>query len=234
MKLIELLSIIKVTAENNKLSTPYIVGGLPRDILIKKLHKINDVDITCGDHSSLLLAQSLVKVIPNSTVTLFSDGHSRLSINDFKVDFSSNYNIPNVEKYVGKKLSPIHKELYSRDFNINTLLMPLDLSTVIDATGLGIKQVKQKLIDTVLEPEVTLTSDPKRIIRLVYLGAKLNFQISDRVKSWVVSNATFENVPEGYVKQKLNESYKINPVITSKLLEDLNLTNKLPKNIILK
>ena len=63
MKLIELFDLLKSTAIENKLSVPYIVGGFPRDVLLKKVDDIKDIDITCGDDSSLLLGQKLVRKI---------------------------------------------------------------------------------------------------------------------------------------------------------------------------
>lgn len=232
MKLIELLSILQKTADENNLSKPYVVGGLPRDLLLKKIDKIKDIDITCGDETSIELSNKLVKKIPGSTVTLFNDGHSRFSFSNFNMDFSNNFRVSDVEEIVGKKLTELEKELYSRDFFINTLLMPMDLSTVLDLTGSGIEQVRGKIIDTVLDPSITLKVDPKRIVRVIYLASKLNFTIADRVTNWIVSNPDISTVPKMFIKQKINKAFKYNPDLTMELLKKLNLLNKIPETLL--
>ena len=233
MKLNELLNIISLTAKENKLSTPYLVGGFPRDVFLKKIDNINDIDITCGDASSLTLGQQIVKKIDQSMLTTYSDGHSKLVYENFNIDFSSSFRVPNIMNILKSKNiinpSPMDQEIYSRDFTINTLLMPLDLSTIIDTTNLAIKDLNNKILDTCLEPEITLKSDPRRIVRIIYLCIKLEFFPSQRLSSWVQNNAKLiTEVDEDYVKQKINKAFTLNSSKSYKLLKHLNLWSYIP------
>jgi len=228
MLLKDLLNLIDNTAKSNNLSKPYLVGGFPRDVFMKNLSKIDDLDITCGDDDIKVLSNKLLENLPETIMTTFSDGHSRILYDKFKLDFSSNFKIPNIKEILIKSKitapTQMQEEIYSRDFTINTLLMPMDLSSVIDVTGLGINDITNKRIDTCLSPRITLAYDPKRIIRIVYLSAKLNFYPSERVIDWVrKNNKILSNVNEKYTKSKLLKSIKANPEITNKIIELLDI-----------
>jgi len=233
MPLKEVLTAIDTTAKRNDLSRPYLVGGFPRDVYMKTIENIADLDITCGNEDTKTLANRLVENLPGTVLKTFDDGHSRIDYNKFKIDFSNNFKIPNIKNIlIGsgiKNPTPMQEELYSRDFTINTLLMPMNLSSVIDATGLAMEDIRANRIDTCLSPRITLGYDPKRIIRIVYLSAKLNFTPSKRVIEWVRKNNNIVNkVSEGYVKSRIGKSLKINPELTNKMIKILNLNKTIP------
>ena len=59
MKIDELLSIVSEIARDNNISTPFMIGGAPRDRVMgikDKRSDIKDIDITTGDHGSNKLA----------------------------------------------------------------------------------------------------------------------------------------------------------------------------------
>jgi len=233
MKLLNLLKIINETAKEINASKPYIVGGMVRDIVLKNYKNVKDVDITCGDETSDLLGQAVLKKLPEATYVKFSDGHGCLNVENFKIDFSNNFLVPNIEQHLNKigiiKPTFMEKEIFSRDFTINTLLIPLDLTKIYDITKKGTKDIKNKIIDTCLEPEITLGSHPQRIIRIVYLGVKLDFQPSERVTNWVYNNSNIiNNINKKYITNKINKSIKKNPQKTFELLQKLNLLKFIP------
>jgi len=233
MSLKKILTVINSTAKKNKLSKPYLVGGFPRDIYMKTIENIVDLDITCGNEDTKILANKLVEILPETVLKTFNDGHSRINYNNFKIDFSNNFTIPNIKNIlIGSEIrnpTQMQEELYSRDFTVNTLLMPMDLSSIIDATGLAIKDIKDNKIDTCLSPRITFGYDPKRIIRIVYLSAKLNFMPTKRVIDWVrKNNNVLNNVKEGYIKSRLEKAFKINSKIANKIIKILNLNKNLP------
>ncbi|MFZ4795896.1 MAG: hypothetical protein ACOYMA_00285 [Bacteroidia bacterium] len=233
MKLSDLLSIIEHTAKRNKISKPYIVGGFVRDILLKRVDEIKDVDITCGDKSSLLLGPAVVKNIKGATLMSFNDGHSRLSYGSIYVDFSNNFIVPNIKKLLHEKnikyTKIMYEELYSRDFTMNSLLMPLDMSSISDLTNEGIADINKKIIKTCLNPEITFTSDPKRIIRLIYLCSKLNFNPDHTAINWVKKNGNLlSKVNNIYIRNKIIKAMKYDKEKTISLLNTLNLIKYIP------
>lgn len=215
------------------MATPYIVGGFPRDIVLKRFESITDVDITCGNKDSEKLGNLLVKKFPGTKYIVYSDGHGRFEYERFKLDFSNNFNVPGIAQILEamniKNPTEMQKEMYSRDFTINCLLMPLNLSTVHDLTNKSMKDLSSKIIDTCLPPRITLLSDPRRIARIIYLGAKLGFNPSERVKTWVTKNPqSILSAPENYVKEKINEAIKVNKEHAISLIRTMNLINHVP------
>ncbi len=236
MKIRELLSIVKDTANKNGLSKPYIVGGLPRDIYLGKLKSVADIDMTCGNKDSLEIGRLLVRNLEGAVLNEYNDGHSRLTYGGYFIDFSNNFVVNSIDTILlGMGISKpnnMMRELYSRDFTINTLLMPLDLSNIIDLTGKGLTNMKSGIIDTCLTPKLTLGSDPKRIARIIYLCAKLGFKPSDRVAFWVSKNGNLMNNDDilTYNKLKINKAFSYNEKYTAKLITDMNLWKYIPES----
>lgn len=235
MKLLELLAIIEKTAVDNKLSKPYIVGGAPRDIILKKPSLIKDIDITCGNDNSIILAQKCAQSIPDAIINIFNDGHARLICENYKIDFSNNFKINNIESILLeekniKSPSDMEKELFSRDFTVNTLLMSLNLDEFVDISKKGVSDIKNKIIDSVLSPEISLGNDDKRVIRAIYLAAKLDFELSDKVADYIKNNGNvvIPKLKINFVKEKISKALTYNKDKTIKLINDLNLTQVIP------
>jgi tRNA nucleotidyltransferase/poly(A) polymerase len=168
-----------------------------------------------------------------SSLIKFPDGHSKINYGKYKIDFSSNFKIPNIKEILIrsgiKNPTNMQQEIYSRDFTKNTLLMPMNLSSVIDVTGFAMNDIKNRKIDTCLSPKITFSYDPKRIIRVVYLAAKLRFIPSLRVVKWIrENNKAISLLDEEYIKSKLDKAVIKNPQVTKKMIQVLNIKNKLP------
>ena len=235
MRLIELLTLINATAKEKGLSTPFLCGGIPRDKVINENIKLNDIDITTGDQDIHFLAKEVFFKLKNfnAKYVLSNDGHASIFLNNIKIDFSSNFIVPNIEEIVKIKLSPIHQELFSRDFTCNALLMSMDLKSIYDPLRKGIKSIHAREIDTCLDPEITLRLDPNRIIRAIYLSSKLNFKISNRVKKWIILNKdVLHQVKPHYMVEKINKAMKFNPKNTINLIKELQIENIIPLNYI--
>jgi tRNA nucleotidyltransferase/poly(A) polymerase len=226
----EILFKIKELAKDNGLSEPYIVGGLPRDKILNRSRKVEDIDLTSGDESIHQLAELVsneFKVAPMS----FPDGHYQLHINNMKFDFSSNYNSPDVEYFLNKagveEPSKMLLELFSRDFTCNTLIIPLTLRKIIDPTGLALDDIKKKIIRTPLPPRITLRDDTKRVIRSIYLAAKLGFTVEPDIIKWAKMHPDRirEEVSQGFSKRKLADATRADAEKTIDLMTQMNLWN---------
>jgi len=235
VKLTELLEIIRQIAEEKGLSDCLIVGGAPRDRLIGSVEKLNDIDLTTGDNGIHYLAKEVAIKLqsPTTKYLLMSDKHARVMIGDLKLDFSSNFNIKNIEgilKLMGiDNPTEMQKELYSRDFTCNTLLMSLDLKTIEDGTKRATKDIKNKLIRTCLPPEITLGQDNKRVVRIIYLAAKLGFTIDPNIIEWVNNNpSSLSNVRADYLAKKIKKALAYNKEITIKTIDKLGLWPYVP------
>ena len=236
MKLVELLAAIEKIAADKGLSKPYIVGGLTRDKLMDRIDLINDVDLTTGDGGVVYLAHEVadrLKGYPNFSYEVMKDGHARLTVNDFKIDFSSNFKVPGIESMLAKSgisnPSEMQKELYSRDFTCNAALMTMDLKKIIDPTGLATEDINNKIIKTLLSPELTLGYDNKRIIRVVYLAAKLDFDVDEDIIDWVKKHPQFvANSSLDYLTKKLTKAVEFNPSRVVSLMDEMGLWDHVP------
>jgi len=234
MKLSELLYAIENIAKKKGLSKPYIVGGLPRDRLLNNLRDINDVDITTGDHTIHILAEDIASRLSGQVnYDIMPDGHSTISIGDIDIDFSSNFKVPGIGNILRKNgiqtPTEMQKELYSRDFTCNAALMSLDMENITDPTGLAINDIKNRVIKTCLHPDLTFGYDNRRIIRAVYLSAKLDFNIDPEIINWVKSKPDLAgNASDKYLVKKLNKSIKYNLDRTIDALDKMNIWSYIP------
>lgn len=233
MTLTELLKLIEATAQKLKISTPFICGGTPRDKVLGRASLINDLDLTTGDEGSHKLALALSQALPNSYYQRMEDGHAQITTDNLKLDFSSNFRVPGIEEFLQKSgiahPSEMQMELYSRDFTCNALLMSLDLKTVFDPTGLGTKDIKNKLIRTCLPAKLTLGVDNKRIVRVLYLAAKLGFEVDSEISDWIKANpSVIANVKPQYLVKKLHRAFEFNEDRTAQLITEWDLWKHLP------
>lgn len=236
MKLRELLSQMQDMQMKIGSSQPYICGGTPRDKYLNNIANISDLDITTGDQTVDYLSQELYDELSKKYNVLrktMDDGHSSIYIGSFKIDFSSNYITPNIEVFLKDKgiINPtnMQKEIFSRDFTCNSLLMTLDLQKILDITNNGFADIKERKIKTCLAPEVTLIANKNRVIRSIYLACKLNFDIDESIIQFVRNNPESVKIssPKS-LSEKLNLAFEKDSDKASYLINRMNLWNYIP------
>ncbi len=236
MKLRELLQELKRVQGDIGASPAKICGGVARDKKMGHLENIADLDITTGDKTVDYLSQEFaigLRKKYNVTRKTMEDGHSTVFIGNLKVDFSSNFmvhNIDNILRQMGiEDPTNMQREMFSRDFTCNALLMELDLKTISDPTGRGFKDISERTIRTCLAPEITLTSNRNRVIRAIYLACKLDFDIDDSIINYVIKNPqTVKISTEKSMTEKLNEAFTRNGEKAAALITKMNLWSYIP------
>lgn len=236
MKLRDLLSEIKRVQLEIGASDPYICGGAPRDRYLNNLNNISDLDITTGDKTVDYLSQQFYSSLNkkyNIVRKIMSDGHSSIYVGNLKIDFSSNFNVPNIDNFLKQrgitKPTDMQREIYSRDFTCNALLMTFDLSKVLDPTNTGLKDIKDKKIKTCLAPEITLTTNKNRVVRSIYLACKLGFDIDNSIIEFVRKNPDSINISTAKsLAEKLNDAFDKDADRASFLITKMNLWNYIP------
>lgn len=219
-----------------KTSPAFICGGTPRDRYLQQIEKISDVDITTGDKSIQLLSQELSAALAkqyNIVTKTFDDGHSALHIGKFKMDFSSNFNVENVDAILAKmgfkNITEMKKEMFSRDFTCNALLLSLDLRILLDPTDRALKDIKEKKIRTCLSPELTLTSNRNRVIRSVYLASKLGFDIDESIIEFVKRNPGSVKISTPTsLTEKLNQAFSMDGDRAAHNITKMGLWEEIP------
>lgn len=231
----DILNKMTEISQSNGLSIPFICGGTPRDKVMDRLKELSDIDITTGDDSIHKLAELTSKSVPNSELKIGND-HSQLMVGGLKIDFSSNFKVPHIElllKGAGIKMpTPMQCELYSRDFTCNALLMDLNLKHIYDPTGLGLNDIKSKMIRTCLPAKMTLGSQTRRVVRVIYLAAKLNFEVDPEIINWVKANpSSILGAKPNQLTEKLNKAFEYNSEKTKTLISQMEISNYLPAGL---
>lgn len=159
----------------------YVVGGYVRDGIIG--HKQSkDIDIvTIG--MGILLAKEVAKnILPVPKVNVFQRfGTAMLKYHDKQIEFIS----ARKESYISNSRKPIVKygtledDQNRRDFTINTLalsLNPRNYGQLIDPFN-AIEDLKKRIIRTPLNPDITYSDDPLRMLRAIRFATQLGFNI---------------------------------------------------------
>lgn len=215
MDIHELLSTIGNLAKQNGLNRPFIVGGVPRDrVMGHKGKEINDLDITTGDEDSIKLGEIIAKSYQDAKHRTYDDGHSSINIRGLRIDFSNNFQAPNIDTELKKMgitdITPMKREIYSRDFTINTLLEDLDLSNVYDITGEAEADISAGLIKCPIDSEIAIGSDPRRILRAIKFSLKYGFKLDNNLKNSILKNRKkIQDLPVRFVQDRMNEIIQI-------------------------
>jgi poly(A) polymerase len=236
MKLRELLQQMRQVQQQIGTSPAFVCGGTPRDKFMGRLDNVADIDITTGDNSVDYLSQEFairLRKKYHTTRKTMSDGHSTIFIGNLKMDFSSNFVVPNIDQYLKTmgidKPNNMQREMFSRDFTCNTLLLTLDLKQILDPTKRGFQDIKRKIIKTCLAPEITLTSNRNRVIRSIYLACKLGFEIDPAIINFVSKNPqTVKISTDKVMNEKINSAFDKDPNKAARLITQMNLWNYIP------
>lgn len=237
MRLRDLLNMMQNIAAERGISQPMICGGTPRDKLLDLIkNEVSDLDITTGDKTVHNLATEFaLDLKKNYTIKSkqMDDGHTSVFIGNFKVDFSSNFVVPHIDEFLYKKgigrPSDMQREMFSRDFTCNSLLMSLDLKKIKDPTKLGLEDIKKKVLRTCLDTDTTLRYNPNRIIRVVYLSAKLDFDVELEILKWISENKDLVRLSsDHYLIKNLDKAMAKNPERAIHVINKANLWDVIP------
>lgn len=236
MKLKELLQQLQQVQQRIKSAPAFICGGTPRDRYLKNIKNISDLDITTGDKSVQYLAEEFFNILKkqfNVNKKTMDDGHTSIYLGKFKIDFSSNFIVTNIDQLLKQQNinnpNNLQKEMFSRDFTCNALLMTLDLKNILDPTNKGIQDLNNKIISTCLSPEITLTSNKNRVIRAIYLASKLKFNIDDKIINYVKNNPeTIKISSEKSLREKLIQAFEYDGKRAADNLTKMKLWDQVP------
>jgi tRNA nucleotidyltransferase/poly(A) polymerase len=218
MKLGELLGEIGRLAETAKLSAPYVVGGFPRDRAFGLAPaQAEDIDLTTGDKDCFALALLASRRWPGAPFRPYDDGHSSLGFKNIRLDFSNNFTLPGIDGELGKRgvaePTDLQREMFSRDFTVNTLLQPMDLSKPpLDPTGMAFGDIAARKLRTPVAADLTIGHDPRRILRAMKLSLKFGLAVDDELgEAMLKYRGAVGELPEGLVRRQVHQMFRMDP-----------------------
>ena len=160
----------------------YVVGGYVRDIFLER--PSNDIDVVVVG-SGISVAQELKRMLGRKAhLSVFKNfGTAQVKFHDTEVEFVG----ARKESYSHDSRKPIvengtlEDDQNRRDFTINAMAICLNKSCfgeLVDPFN-GLADLEDGIIATPLEPGITFSDDPLRMMRCIRFATQLNFQIED-------------------------------------------------------
>ena len=210
----------------------YVIGGFVRDVILERTQP-TDIDFVCVG-SGIELANKVSELVGNDTkVQVFKNfGTAMLRFQDLELEFVG----ARKESYRSDSRKPIvedgtlEDDQNRRDFTINALAIRLNkehFGELIDPFD-GLEDIENKIIRTPLEPNITYSDDPLRMMRAIRFATQLNFNIEESSLHAIKNNASrLEIISQERITEELNKIIlSSKPSIGFKLLFNTELLHQ--------
>jgi len=221
----------------------YVVGGFPRDIVAGiGITDETDLDLTEKNGNAFDLAFFVAAKYNLKEPKIYEASGTALVVMPSKrmVEFHNAFhNVPHIidQLYsINVEPTPINKDVYSRDFTINTLLFDPDNGKILDLTGMGIKDIREKLLRTPLPARKVISHDPRRILRgvrfAIQFGLKYDDDYEKEIHNFIPELIDFmvKHPNSKMVERTIAKSFQIDPEKSYDEFSRLGLMDYAPKS----
>ena len=164
----------------------YVVGGYVRDIFLER--PSNDIDVVVVG-SGIAVAEELKRMVGRKAhLSVFKNfGTAQVKFRQKGVEYEVEFVGARRESYSHDSRKPIvedgtlEDDQNRRDFTINAMAICLNkdrFGELVDPFN-GLADLEDGIIATPLEPDITFSDDPLRMMRCIRFATQLNFQIED-------------------------------------------------------
>jgi poly(A) polymerase len=187
----------------------YIVGGYVRDLIIGRSSK--DIDfVTVG--SGIELAEAVGRELgPKTHIAVYRTyGTAQICRGDLELEFVG----ARKESYRRESRNPIvedgtlQDDIARRDFTINAMAISINSDTFGDLLDLydGLGDIRRRIIRTPLDPDITFSDDPLRMLRAIRFATQLRFEIYPDTFEAICRNAArIEIITPERIKDELSK-----------------------------
>ena len=188
----------------------YVIGGYVRDVILKRKEP-KDIDVVCVGSGIELAKKVAQKLHGKPQVQIFKNfGTAMVQHKDLELEFVG----ARKESYRKDSRKPtvengtLEDDQNRRDFTINTLALCLNkerFGELLDPFG-GVNDLENGIIRTPLDPDITYSDDPLRMMRAVRFSTQLNFTIEKESLDALERNAKrLEIISQERIIDELNK-----------------------------
>lgn len=169
----------------------YLIGGFVRDIFLERTSK--DIDVVAIGKGIDLATKLKENLGEEAHLSVFKNfGTAQIKFNDLEIEFVG----ARKESYSRDSRKPIvedgslQDDQLRRDFTINALAIGLsqhNFGKLLDPFN-GLEDLKNKIIRTPLDPKITYSDDPLRMMRAIRFASQLGFFIEERSLAAISEN----------------------------------------------
>jgi len=180
-----------VTSENVR---AWVIGGYVRDCLLGRENPDKDIDIVVLGNGIDIARKAAKKISPHIKVAVYRNfGTAMFRYGDYEIEFVG----ARKESYSTDSRKPsvaagtLDDDQKRRDFTINALAISLNRDTFgefMDPFD-GMKDLREGVIRTPMDPDITFSDDPLRMMRAIRFAVQLNFKINETTFLAIARNA---------------------------------------------
>ena len=201
----------------------YLVGGTVRDYLFQ-------IDLTDMDAVTDASPIEMKEFLKDANYTFERFGSVSIKVDDYKFDITT---MREEDEYLDSRhpgeikfIKDLSVDVKRRDFTINALYLDKDLK-VIDYVG-GVKDINNRILRMVGNPQNRLKEDPLRIIRALRFSIDFNLTIDRELDKAIRDNiALIDKLNIEKVKQDIKKIKSNNSLLIMQKFEDYNIKHLL-------
>lgn len=206
----------------------YVVGGFVRDLILRRPCK--DIDFVCVGSGMALAEAAAKKLNPNINVNFFKNfGTAHFRYEDYDLEFvgarKESYNRDSRKPIVEE--GTLEDDQNRRDFTINAMAISLNKNNFgqLLAPFNGLEDLDNGVIRTPLDPDITFSDDPLRMMRAIRFATQLNFYIEPKTLDAIGRNKDrIKIISQERISDELNKIILAKkPSIGFRLLEETGL-----------